>query len=136
MNQSIFDVLTTRLYINSLADNVRMSKIQQAKQGYYMGLAPLGYKNIRNAFGKNDIIVDDEKAPIIIELFNAYATGLYSLDDIVKLAHTLGLKNKKGNFISKTYVLSILKNHFYYGKMKIYRKLYPHKYQTIIDKSF
>ena len=101
------------------------------EQGYYMGLAPIGYKNVRDAC---NIVIDTKKAPIIIKLFREYSTGNYSIKTLTELAHTLGLVNKNGKPVSETCVNNILKNRFYFGMMRWKKEFYPHNYPTIIDK--
>ncbi|HEY9476673.1 MAG TPA: hypothetical protein VIS06_22840 [Mycobacteriales bacterium] len=52
---------------------------QKVKQGGTPGKAPLGHLNVRrtNEAGRevNTIIVDDERAPLVLWAFEAYATG-------------------------------------------------------------
>ena len=82
-----------------------------------------------------DIIFDTERAPIIVKLFNAYATGEYTIKQLTKLAHSLGLVNRQGKFISEGCISNMLQNPFYYGEFLIKGKIYPHIYPKLIDKS-
>ena len=116
-------------------NNIKKAQICYLKQGYLMHLAPIGYRNVRDTFDHPDVVVEPKVASIIAKLFIAYETELYTINELTELAHTLGLKNKKGELVSKTCVNDILKNPFYAGLMRWKGKLYPHNYPTIIHKS-
>ena len=67
--------ITAKMYIEALKNNIRESLRYKREYDKYRNLAPIGYKRIRDKNNKIDIIVDTKQAPIIVELFNAYATG-------------------------------------------------------------
>ncbi|MBQ7632663.1 MAG: recombinase family protein [Alphaproteobacteria bacterium] len=121
-------------YINSLSRNIKASQQHFISNGRCMYLAPIGYKNVRDASGYADVVVDTIKAPIITKLFKEYSTGSYSIKTLTELAHTLGLKNRNGALVSETCINDMLKNKFYIGMQRWNQTLYPHKYPTIIDK--
>ena len=122
-------------YRTLLSDHIKRAQKYNIMNGLYQGLAPIGYKNIRDTSGRADIVVDQEKASIIMKLYRAYSTEEYSIKELTEFAHSLGLKNKEGHLVSKNCVYNILTNPFYYGEMSWVGKLYPHKYQRIIHKS-
>ena len=111
--------LIKNLYIAELKKHIRLSLEYKRSRGEYTGLAPIGYKNIQNQKNKSDVIVDTERAPIIVKLFNAYATGEYTIKQLTKLAHSLGLVNRQGKFISEGCISNMLQNPFYYGEFRI-----------------
>lgn len=127
-------LIAQHLYINSLSHKIKMSQHYLISKGNWVGLAPIGYKNVRYPSGKADIVVDTIQSAIIKKLFNAFATGHYSIKTLTKLAHTLELKSRKGTPVSERCINDMLKNRFYVGQMMWKGSLYPHKYQTIIDK--
>ena len=87
--------LKNSLYAYMSVFCIRLSLEYKRSRGEYTGLAPIGYKNIQNQKNKSDVIVDTERAPIIVKLFNAYATGQYTIKQLTKLAHSLGLVNRQ-----------------------------------------
>lgn len=98
--------------------------------------------NVKNEYGKSDVIVDPLRAPLIQELFNLYATGTYSLSDLAKFSQKNNLTNNFYNRqetkpLSKNVIAVILKNPFYYGEMYVqkYDRFYRHKYEPIISKA-
>ena len=126
--------LSHNYYINNLSHNIKTAQQHFISNGRCMYLAPIGYKNVRDASGYADVVVDTIKAPIITKLFKEYSTGSYSIKTLTELAHTLGLKNRNGELVSETCINDMLKNKFYIGMQRWNQTLYPHKYPTIIDK--
>lgn len=72
-------VMFARSYVLQLSDNVKRSKEQAAKNGIWIGLAPLGYIHSVDLNGDKTIIPDPERAHYIIKVFELYSTGNYSL---------------------------------------------------------
>ena len=96
-------------------------------------LACIGYLNVRYA-GKAHIILDPMRAPAVKELFELYATGDFSIQDLVDYAHSIHLFPKNHYSISKRCINNLLKNSFYIGYMRIKGTLIPHNYPRLIDK--
>lgn len=111
-------VMFARSYVLQLSDNVKRSKEQAAKNGIWIGLAPIGYIHSVNENGEKTIIPDPERAPLITKLFELYATGNYSLLKLQEEAKAMGFRSKKGKKIAKSVIDEILKNPFYCGMMK------------------
>lgn len=130
-----------------LSDNVKRSLELNWSIGKWQGLAPIGYLNVRDNEGKADIIIDEERAPIIKKLFQEYSTGLHSLQSLWYLARELGLTSKEPNhfeksphykkktLISRNKIDDILKNSFYYGVMAVNDWQKPHIHGAIITKT-
>ena len=135
ITENDLSMLMAKIYLSNMLSNIKRAQEYNIKQGYLMHLAPVGYKNIRDASGRADVIIEPKVASIIEKLFMAYETELYTIKELTELAHAFGLKNKKGELVSKTCVNDILKNPFYAGLMRWKGKLYPHNYPTIIHKS-
>lgn len=125
-------VMFARSYVLQLSDNVKRSKEQAAKNGIWIGLAPLGYMHVVGEDGEKTIISDPERAPLIKKLFDLYATGNYSLLKLQKEAESMGFRSKKGRKIAKSVINEILKNPFYYGMMQTKYGLTKHQYQSLI----
>lgn len=98
-----------------------------------MSKAPVGYLNIRTSDGKATVIVDNERAPIIQKLFEQYATGLYSVKDMMKKCKEWGLVNRSsGKAVNTSTIHRILNNRFYIGEMLYKNQWYKHNYETLI----
>ena len=131
-----FHVMLAKNYTDSISDNVKRSHEQMVREGKAMGLAPLGYINVRDKDTHiANIILDEDRAFLIKRLFIEYSTGLYSLSELVSMATDWGLNNKGKAHkpLCKAQVEKILKNVFYCGYAKRNEEFYEHCYPKIVD---
>src|SRR3989338_8771899 len=83
----------SKYYIDNLSENVKRGFRQKIRRGEYPGFAPLGYTNyIKN----HSIAIDPDKAPFIKKVFELYAAGNYSLEELLKEVHRWGLSARTG----------------------------------------
>ncbi|MBR3628592.1 MAG: recombinase family protein [Elusimicrobia bacterium] len=119
---------------NDISRKTKMGLDEKAAEGYYPANAPIGYKNAKDNEGKNIIIVDNERAPFIKELFEKIATGSYSIEMMVSELHRAGLRSKKdGGSVVKSSLYRILQNPFYYGVFRWKGKIYKGKHINLIS---
>jgi site-specific DNA recombinase len=90
--------------------NTKRGMRQALKEGRFMWKAPTGYLN---SPVNKVICIDNFNGPIIKLCFETFATGLYSAEQVRRLALDRGLKITKQNF------LNILRNPLYIGKIRI-----------------
>lgn len=130
-------VFSAKTYVGSLRDNVIRSQEYKREQGQWQSCAPVGYLNVsKTKTTPADIIIDEERAPKVKRLFEEYAKGGRTLQDITNLARTLGLYSKMctvNKTISRAQVQNILKNTFYIGYFTQKGKVYKHNYPLFID---
>ena len=130
-------VFAAKTYVGALRDNVLRSQEYKREQGQWMSCAPVGYLNVKKTDKTPaDIIIDEERAPKVKRLFEEYAKGGRTLQDITNLARTLGLYSKMckvNKTISRAQVQNILKNPFYIGFFNQKKKVYTHHYPRLID---
>lgn len=126
-------VLMAKKYIENLAEECRKGMNEKAAQGHYPSKAPLGYSN--NPVTRL-IDLDPIRAPIIRRIFERYATGEYSMNDLLSLAKEEGLAKAsygRGS-VSRSTIERILKNPFYYGTFEWPKgKLQEGKHEPIIS---
>lgn len=119
-----------KYYSDAISDNVKRAQEQKLRKGEWLSKAPFGYKNIKLENGNTDIVVDEHNAYIIRKVFELYATGAYSMEQLCeKVKADYGLSWPKG------YLGKLLKNPFYHGVMIVKGKTYPHRYAPIISQS-
>lgn len=130
-------VVMSQSYVETSRENILRSQAQKIRQGEWNNAAPLGYLNTRVDTGKVWITIDPLRGPLVKALFDDYATGLYSLAELVERSKSRGLKNKHGlqGYLSKQHIHKILNNPFYYGVMRAKGELHPHVYECLIDKA-
>ena len=127
-------VLLAKNYIDNLSEETRKGMQEKAEQGLYPSLAPMGYVNAQ--VGEKHVIQPDQKvAPMILKLFQWYATGNYSLLEVTRKAHAEGLTYRRsGNKVHKSEVAHILHNPIYYGEFSWKGRLYQGTHEPIIPK--
>ncbi|GMW03885.1 MAG: hypothetical protein AMXMBFR84_50190 [Candidatus Hydrogenedentota bacterium] len=103
-------------YIRNLREETRKGFYGRLKQGLYPLAAPLGYKD--NGAGKPKSICPIN-GPIVRSGFEAYATGLYSLDRLTEELYEWGLRTRYGGKLTLGAVAELLKNPFYIGQIRI-----------------
>ncbi len=84
-------------YSQNLSTEIIKGTSKKAQRGAYPGLAPLGYKNVQDLSGGNElrwIEVDPERAPQVTWAFEAYASGNYTLRQLAEALEERGLRTK------------------------------------------
>jgi len=104
-------VLMAKNYIDNLSEEARKGMQEKAEQGIWPTKTPLGYRNIIGPEGKKIIAVDTAVAPIVVKLFEWYASGGISLKEAAKKAQAAGLiYAKSGAKVPVSTVHTILRN--------------------------
>ena len=129
-------VMMSENYTNCISDNVKRSIEKKLKEGTICGCAPVGYLNAQREDGKTTVVLDPFRAPFVKKIFEEYATGMYAINDMVIMAKSWGLINKRkgGKPVGTTQMHQLLQNPFYYGAMSHKGILYPHCYEPLISK--
>jgi hypothetical protein len=87
------------------------------ESGRWPFMAPIGYINHIDTGGKKTIIVDHKKAPLVTYIFDEFAKGLYTEEEIRQRVNLQGLRSHKGKEISSQMIHKILVDRFYIGSM-------------------
>ena len=116
------DIIDAGLQSARMRYRVGQSIKRLLEAGHFPGYAPVGYRNI---IGTGKIVIDDDRAPLVIRAFNMYATEDYSLDDVWERIRREGLtvrtakREERASVparpISRADLWRMLKNPFYYG---------------------
>ena len=129
-------VMMANSFTNAISDNVKRGFGEKRRNGEVLGHVPIGYLN-----KEKEVIVDEARSPLVKKLFEDYATGLYSCQDLATKYGKLGLTNiKSGKFLSNSQVDRMVTHPFYYGMIEDFDEdenhiLRPHKYPNLISKS-
>ena len=105
----------SKYYVDALSENVKRGYREKLRRGGWPGLAPLGYLNDEI---NHTIVVDTERALLMKKLFEVYATGEYTLDELQNEAGRWGLRSKSGKPVRRNVLARVLANPFYYGVMR------------------
>ena len=158
-----FELVLSRQYSKEVAKRTRRGlRHKLEKEHEWPGWAPLGYLNIRK---ENQIIsgrltpykrqlqkllekkwkkqncspkaieVNPLKGSLVKRVFEDFASGNYSLSVMLDRMEKMGLRGKSGKMISKSCLVSLLQNPFYYGYMRLKGNLYEGTHEPLITKS-
>lgn len=129
-------VVMAQSYVDSLRDNVKRSIDQKIRTGEWIAAAPVGYANARDSRGRGTVLLDESRAPLVRKLFEEYATGQFTLGEMVSKGKKWGLTNarRKKEPLALSQMHKLLQNPFYYGEMEIKGRRYPHAYPPIVTK--
>lgn len=128
------NIVLSESYTNNMSDNIKRGMREMPEKGEYFHTAPVGYLNQRTSRHQTTIVIDPAMGPIVRKLFYEYASGIYTLADLTRMAEELGFRTIRGNKAHKQTIISMLKNPFYCGFMRCYGQLYPHNYEKLVSK--
>jgi len=127
-------VLMAKNYIDNLSEETKKGMLEKAEQGIFPSFAPLGYINVECG-GKRIIQPDPDLGPLVIQLFEWYATGNYSLLEVKEKVQSEGFAYRKnGRKIPKSVIHKILTNPIYYGDFRWDGKHYRGTHEPIVTK--
>jgi site-specific DNA recombinase len=125
-----------------ISEEVQRGIKRKIEVGGTSGLAPIGYRNTREPLPQGGevrtVIIDPERAPIIVWAFETYATGLYSLADITLLLEARGLRSR-GNRrhgphpLRLSAVHALLSNPYYAGYITHKGHIYEGRHKPLIS---
>ncbi len=121
----------SKYYVDSLSENTRRGLHQKARNGYFPGVAPLGYLNdSRN----KTIVVNKKVAPIISKAFEMYGEGNIQIKEVASFLEQQKVLRKNGKRIREDVVTMILKKLFYTGLFTYAGEVYEGRHDPIISK--
>ncbi|MFH1827567.1 MAG: recombinase family protein [bacterium] len=97
--------------------NVKRGIKAKCEMGWRPNLPPIGYLN-RTFNGVKDIVIDQERAPAIKEMFEKTAYYYHSGRMIKKWLDEIGFTTRKGKRVSLSMIYNMLRNPFYYGEFE------------------
>ena len=120
-----FNLVMARHYSNNLREEVKKGMREKAAQGVFPGHAPFGYRNNK---AERTIEIDPTDSPIVMRLFDVYATGRHSISGLAKIIET-----ETGKKISRSYVHQVLGNRFYIGSFEWSGQRYAGTHPLFLD---
>ena len=85
-------ILIAKNYVDNLSEETKKGLLEKAEQGIWPLRAPIGYRNLTRDDGKNIIELDPETAPLVAKLFEWYASGQLSLDEVCRMQPMPGFR--------------------------------------------
>jgi site-specific DNA recombinase len=124
-------------YSRNLGDEIKRKTLKKIQSGGTPGFAPLGYRNVGEN-GRRYIVVDGERGELIRWAFQTYATGEWSVEQLLAEVTERGLKSRGGpNTPRKPLGISglhrILSSPYYKGIVTYNGVQYPGKHEPLVD---
>ena len=94
-----------------ISSRVKFGHQQAIKKGVVLGNSKI-YGYVKN---NKRLMIDEQEAAVVRELFELYATGRYSMKQLEDYFYAKGVRNTKGNKLSHTTMSSIISNPKYKG---------------------
>jgi site-specific DNA recombinase len=131
----------SEFYSNNLGHEARKGIHQKALRGGTPGYAPLGYLNVTDRIDGHEVktvIVDEERAPHVTWAYQMYATGDWSISDLVDELEARGMRSRETSTLSPTplsrsQVHRMLASPYYLGQVIHKGVAYPGKHEAIVD---
>jgi site-specific DNA recombinase len=121
----------SKYYVDSLSENTKRGLREKVRRGEYPGCASIGYLN---DYRTKRITIDRERAPLVKEAFERYATGEVTLDDLRHFfaEHNVHTRNQK--MLTRGHITKMLTNPFYYGHFRYAGDVHEGKHEPLISK--
>jgi len=88
-----------RTYYQTLSAMGKEAMREKEAAGETMHLARLGFRNVKDAYGRSTVEPDPETYPLVMEAKRMREEG-YSIRKICKVMEEKGLRSKRGNVIN------------------------------------
>ena len=122
----------SKYYSDALSQNVRRGMRHKLRRGEFPGKPPVGYLNEPRL---RTIIVDPGKAELVRRMFEAYATGGYTFDELHELVVGWGLTSHREKPIARSMLPQLLANPFYIGLFRFAGETHEGSHQSIVSKA-
>lgn len=129
--------IVAEFYSANLAAEVKKGMLEKVKQGGWPHQAPLGYLNVREGTRNiATVVIDPETSPHVVEAFELYATGNYSLHDIKDFLFDKGIRNRYGKPgpLALDTIRNIFNNPFFYGTIRYMGAEYTGEHKPLISR--
>lgn len=130
-------------YSMNLAAEVLKGTTEKAKRGGTPYRAPLGYRNVRQLVDGREvrtIDLDPERAPLIHDAFQLYATGDYAQSELAAILEARGLRTPAtptypARVVEGKRLSDLLRNPFYVGRVRYRGKTYRGRHPRLVDEA-
>ena len=122
-----------KTFYDELHVRTKTGMSEKAKAGDFPGCASLGYKNAWDG-QKKVVVIDEGKAPLIIEAFEIAVQGA-SLGAIIKELTPRGLLSRNGKPLGLSSLHLLLTNPFYTGKIRYAQEVLPGNHEALVNEA-
>jgi len=112
-------------YVDDLSKNVKRGLKAKIENGWFPGLAPVGYLNHKvRVTGENTLVKDPERFPLVRKMWDLMLSGLYTPAEILRIANqdwkfrTRQSRKTGGKAIPRAVIYRMFTQPFYYGQFE------------------
>ncbi len=122
-------------YTEQQSVDVREGLSRRVREGWFIGLAPYGYKNVRRD-GRGVIDIDEHAAANVRRMFQLYAYENQTLDGVVQtLADEARVFRPSQSKFPRGSVHKFLRDRAYIGEICHKGQWYPGKHKPLVDRT-
>jgi site-specific DNA recombinase len=121
----------SKYYVDSLSENTKRGLREKVRRGEYPGCAPIGYLN---DYRTKRVIIDRERAPLVRQVFEQYATGKVTLDVMRHFLAENKVRTRNRKMVGRAFISNMLSNPFYYGHFRYGGEVHEGKHEAIVSK--
>ena len=121
----------SKYYVDSLSENTKRGLREKVRRGEYPGPAPIGYIN---DYRTKRVFLDRERAPVVKEAFERYATGGETQETLRVFFGEHNIRSRTGKLLGNTTISSLLSNPMFYGHFRYRGEVHEGKHEPIITK--
>jgi site-specific DNA recombinase len=122
----------SKYYVDNLSENTKRGLRARVRNGDFPSQAPFGYLNDTRT---KTIVLDKRYSPLVKELFERYARGDQTMENLAYFLQENGAITSGGKTFKDDKVKSILQNPFYYGHFLYNGELHEGRHTPIISKA-
>lgn len=115
---------------NMRAERSKGGMVEKVTKGIWIWQAPLGYKRLTKG---GNLIIDDESAPYIRQVFEEYSKGVHSFRSLAQFMSERGMRTRQNKKPGMQLMEKIVRNHIYYGLIKAFGQEVQGQFAPIID---
>ncbi len=116
-----------------LSTDVKRGLASKVAKGIKPGIAALGYRNVGEIKGEKDIVPDRKRFDLCKNWWDLILTGQYTVEQSLEKITAIGLRDRRGNKVSKTTAFRFFHNLFYAGYFEYSGKIHPGKHKPMIS---
>jgi DNA invertase Pin-like site-specific DNA recombinase len=121
-------------YTEQQSVDVREGLARRVKEGWFVGLAPYGYRNARKE-GRGIVEIDPVAAENVRRIFNLYAYENLTLDGVTETVNAEGRVWRQSTpRFPRSSIHNIQRDRAYIGEIEFKGQWYPGKHQPLIDR--
>ncbi len=137
--EAVTDIIN-EVQVRMNGEDIKTKMRHKAERGGTNGRARVGYLNVRieqDGHQINSIGLDPERAPLVKQAFELYATGDYSLQRLQETMADLGLttrptRSRPAGALSMSQVHRMLQDPYYVGLVPYKGETFPGRHEAII----